>query len=36
MMSESPEVAEQRAELNMRKKRLEEAKKVLLAFGRTM
>ncbi|KAK4335122.1 P-loop containing nucleoside triphosphate hydrolase protein [Rhodotorula toruloides] len=36
LMSESPEVAEQRAELNMRKKRLEEAKKVLLAFGRTM
>jgi hypothetical protein len=36
LMSESPEVAEERAELNMRKKRLEEAKKVLLAFGRTV
>lgn len=36
LVSESPEVAEQRAELILRKKRLEEAKKVLLALGRTV
>lgn len=36
LMSESPELAEERAELSMRKHRLEEAKKVLLAFGRTL
>ncbi|BGP32500.1 hypothetical protein JCM10296v2_004281 [Rhodotorula toruloides] len=34
LVAESPELAEQRAELNMRKKRLDDAKKVLLAYGR--
>ncbi|GAA6042038.1 hypothetical protein JCM8097_004073, partial [Rhodosporidiobolus ruineniae] len=33
LMSESPDVAELRADLALRKKRLEEAKKVLAAFG---
>lgn len=34
LVAESPELAEQRAELNMRKKRLDDAKKVLFAYGR--
>lgn len=33
LMMESPELAEERAELNSRKSRLEDAKKVLAAFG---
>ncbi|PRQ74643.1 P-loop containing nucleoside triphosphate hydrolase protein [Rhodotorula toruloides] len=36
LISESPEVAEERTELNVRKKRLEEAKKVLDAFRRSV
>ncbi|GAA6050992.1 hypothetical protein JCM3770_005359 [Rhodotorula araucariae] len=34
LMAERPDIAEQRAELNLRRSRLEEAKKVLSTFGR--
>ncbi|BGP25047.1 hypothetical protein JCM10295v2_003967 [Rhodotorula toruloides] len=34
LVAESPELAEQRVELNLRKKRLDEVKKVLFAYGR--
>ncbi|GAA5924850.1 hypothetical protein JCM10213_000459 [Rhodosporidiobolus nylandii] len=36
LMIESPEVAEERAELEVRKKKLEEAKSVLAAFGQAV